>query len=1141
LHPPPRAAPLPPGSLRTHLSQHSIASAEAEAESPDEEKRAYDSAKLGRFSLLWTDHAAFDAGYGLESAFSVIPSASRCPSPGLPPFQILNHLPGNDALVTKDGLLRSLNAAMASSAAAPSAPGAVAAGSPPTHVFDVAPTTFLVRAGQRVETDPSWREFEARYRDVAAGKPALRMPAKHCLANLWALKPVRGAGGSGVRVFSDAHLLMAALRRREGHYLVQKVVERPFLLSGRKATLHTFVLVTDTLDTFVWRGAYARLASVTYGTVAADAKPPPTPAASTAAADAASTAAVRVPATRARWVHITSGAAQSDCEDYERFEQGNIVTLPALSEHLDATGEYGEGAMLRAVLPRVRRIVADAVRGGSPRLRRGCRGRRCFEILGADFVLDEDLRPWLVGMSECPSLDGPTHEQDDNVRAMLTQALAIAVDPLCPASMALPRGDADDGLDWEPAPGPPTGVDAAAAAASATQRAGPPSVSASSPVRGAGDAASVSASSAAGRDASSVLSPRTHDDDRASGEDPFSGFDLVFRVRDAPAVLDPPTDDEYERACRQGEAARRRLLADEAVSESRLPPRAHTLVPARGVISIQAAATGLRAWWRSDLGLQEGQVLESDDLTGANDDGAATVADDAVSLLSGARSLGPGSVARGGADGDSDFPTDPTAVTRPAVSAMRAATPRSRSARRQRSRDLPSAASVGRRPRTAATPSAAHSIAMDRVKDERRHATELTEAAERAANLLSELRNTAEQGQAASAGRGKSVSAATIAQLAALAKRLAGEARAASYAAASPARVRAEAAMSVSGASAGRGGRSRSAGRLGAARGPAPSPAASQRQPGPPTPGGRRRRAASPSRSVASGPPPPLDRTGRRLQRARRAQSAQRERILTVAPRVDTGQRSRGRGLPAMAQMVRDRARTLAKDRSNLPVAGPTKPLHHMTPAEIKRHRAERTEALAAARLKRERERGTAEGLSSMMTAEQYRSHIAGETAAATDGTEAGSPLPAGAAAPAGVPSPRQQSPAGRATRDGRQSPMDAAARAARAAEARRSARSGPAATPSPTAAGKAADPRHSHDAPPPHNDHAALPPPEVQVWIERMVPSGENAGKPYYYHRDDKTTRWDRPLGPDVLVMTFDAFQRAAHTARSQIGAATA
>ncbi len=158
----------------------------------EDEAAAYEAAKAGRFSMLWTDHCALDAGFGLEPVFSLLPPASKCPSPGMPPFQVVNHMPGSDALVTKDGLLRSLNAAMVSAAARPSSARDVASGGAPTHVFDVCPTTFLVRAGQRVDTDSAWQEFARRFRDVGAGRPALRMPLKHCAANLWARKPVRG-------------------------------------------------------------------------------------------------------------------------------------------------------------------------------------------------------------------------------------------------------------------------------------------------------------------------------------------------------------------------------------------------------------------------------------------------------------------------------------------------------------------------------------------------------------------------------------------------------------------------------------------------------------------------------------------------------------------------------------------------------------------------------------------------------------------------------------------------------------------------------------------------------------------------------------------------------------------------------------
>lgn len=115
----------------------------------------------------------------------------------------------------------------------------------------------------------------------------------------------------------------------------------------------------------------------------------------------------------------------------------------------------------RFVMPHCRGIIVDAVQGalslaplpagaayvnqplsssnastddGASNLRYGSRGRRCFELFAVDFVLDEDLRPWLVSFSGDPD---PTIYGSAGHAAILQSvydgAARIAIDSLFPA------------------------------------------------------------------------------------------------------------------------------------------------------------------------------------------------------------------------------------------------------------------------------------------------------------------------------------------------------------------------------------------------------------------------------------------------------------------------------------------------------------------------------------------------------------------------------------------------------------------------------------------------------------------------------------------------------------------------------------
>lgn len=66
----------------------------------------------------------------------------------------------------------------------------------------------------------------------------------------------------------------------------------------------------------------------------------------------------------------------------------------------------------------------------------------------------------------------------------------------------------------------------------------------------------------------------------------------------------------------------------------------------------------------------------------------------------------------------------------------------------------------------------------------------------------------------------------------------------------------------------------------------------------------------------------------------------------------------------------------------------------------------------------------------------------------------------------------------------------------------------------------------------------AAEPIGEWQIWIETPAPAASSGGSVYYYRAADRLTQWERPEGPNVLVMTRE---EAAKHAEARLGRASA
>ena len=491
---------------------------------PADSARDEDAAIKGnRWNVLLTDAPFLDVGFGPESAYQLLserpPSSSSSLSSSsnngssssdfayTPPFQLVNHLPNGAALTSRAGIIRALNRRYAQTQVNNNnnnnSGSSNNGGSQQQHVFDVIPVTYFIPAGSRGEgSNPTLAQCLKRVAACAHGSyDGLRMPPKHCAGNLWVVKsalpsssfsssgrndgrapPPAGAGSSGsgeMVVVGDALTLRTVLTPRHAEdVVVQKLIERPLLVNGHKTSLRLWVLVSDCGDVWVHDHAYALLAPLSYDVKAC------VPAMTSAAVSGVQRAS-HASLERHALSNNNSGGAV-----------GGVMSVPELQSYLDKhapEGAFPPAVLTSLVLPRIRRIIADAVSGAlaaslpplagfadtghavgagaataasaagaassfssssgvSANPRAGHRMRRCFELLGADFLLDEDLRPWLLGFEPNPTLlgahasasnnnastvspHGPEHARQ--VHRMAEQAIRLIIDPIFPPPQQL--------------------------------------------------------------------------------------------------------------------------------------------------------------------------------------------------------------------------------------------------------------------------------------------------------------------------------------------------------------------------------------------------------------------------------------------------------------------------------------------------------------------------------------------------------------------------------------------------------------------------------------------------------------------------------------------------------------------------------
>ena len=225
--------------------------------------------------------------------------------------------------------------------------------------------------------------------------------------NLWIVKPAAKSRGRGIRTFADLDALLSytesdGRQRAANHWVVQKYMENPLLVGNRKFDMRQWVLVTDWNPLTIWfcDEFYCRFAVEEYD--------------ASALAD--------------RYAHLVNNSVSKSSAHYHRAfeaEDGQAVEdhmwdAAAFRRYLEASGgDYG--ALVRGMEDAVVQSLASAQ--DSVEHRRGS-----WELYGYDFMVDEDMKPWLIEINSSPACDYSTAVTERYVRRGLVDLLKVVLD-----------------------------------------------------------------------------------------------------------------------------------------------------------------------------------------------------------------------------------------------------------------------------------------------------------------------------------------------------------------------------------------------------------------------------------------------------------------------------------------------------------------------------------------------------------------------------------------------------------------------------------------------------------------------------------------------------------------------------------------
>lgn len=261
--------------------------------------------------------------------------------------------------------------------------------------FDYIPVTFHVKSLKDDSLDRFKLEF-SRIEEKTREK-------------LWIVKPGENTNrGKGIKVCNSISAIEEFIsNNKEGRtFIIQKYIEKPLLIHKRKFDIRCFGLMTsfnNNIQGYFYPEGYIRTSCKEFSTKSFN-----------------------------KYIHLTNDAVQKNSEEYGKFEPGNKICYSEFQIYLNQDHPTLKKNFERDLNSQIRNIVSDTFKA-SYNIIDPTRKLHSFELLGYDFMIDENFKVWLIEVNTNPCLELSCGYLSKLIPSVLDNAFRLTLDQFfCP-------------------------------------------------------------------------------------------------------------------------------------------------------------------------------------------------------------------------------------------------------------------------------------------------------------------------------------------------------------------------------------------------------------------------------------------------------------------------------------------------------------------------------------------------------------------------------------------------------------------------------------------------------------------------------------------------------------------------------------